>query len=302
MINSGIIFNIQRYSVNDGPGIRTVVFLKGCPLNCKWCSNPESQNYDIELMHIHSNCVSCDSCITTCPRGAIYKIEDNIYIERDKCDFCFSCVDICQHDAMRRVGYSLTTDEVIKEIEKDLMFYKRSGGGVTLSGGEPLYQFDFSINLLKELKARNIHTAIETSAYSSQNKINKIINFLDLILIDFKHPIDSEHKQYTGVSNKIIIQNIKYICNHDIDVRLRIPIIPNFNDDKISMKKSLDILDSIPNLNSIDIVPYHTFGVAKYQSLGRLYELKYLKPPSENFIYEIYEIFNNKNYYVRIER
>ena len=210
---SAMIFDIERNSYVDGPGIRTTVFLKGCPLSCVWCHNPESQSFEKQIMFYKSKCIGCGKCREVCPNNL------------KSCDFCGKCELYCPADARKICGKEYTIDEVLKEIVKDKPFYENSGGGVTLSGGEPLAQYDFSLELLKKAKENGIHTAIETCGYAEKSKILEIAKYVDLFLFDCKETNPELHKKYTGVDNKIILDNLKALSDAGSKIILRCPII-----------------------------------------------------------------------------
>lgn len=268
----GLVFDIQRFSIHDGPGIRTIVFLKGCPLSCRWCSNPESQSVKPVIMYQEMNCIHCNKCITACKKGAI-SVNNKGFIDRDICTACGECVNVCPTGALVLKGKKMTVEQVIKELKKDAINYRRSGGGITLSGGEPLMQSEFSRELLKASKAQGWHTAIETTCHANSEIIEDVFKYIDLALMDIKN-IDSDmHKKYTGVSNELILKNVKTVSKLTQMV-VRVPVIPEFNSSEQSI---LDICKYVKTLNNIDTVhllPYHTYGENKYALLGREYPMK----------------------------
>ncbi len=246
----GIIFNIQRFCVNDGPGIRTTVFLKGCPLSCVWCHNPESQRFEPEILFYKDKCTGCGRCrgITAADR-----------------DF------VCFNGAKEICGKTVTADEVTAEVLKDKPFYENSGGGVTLSGGEPLAQYDFSLELLKKAKANGIHTAVETCGYAERSKILEIAKYVDLFLFDCKETDPELHKEYTGFDNKVILENLKALSDTGSKIILRCPIIPGFNDRAEHFKGISEAADKFSGIVHIEIEPFHPLGESKYSALGREY-------------------------------
>jgi pyruvate formate lyase activating enzyme len=265
----GLVFDIQRFSIHDGPGIRTIVFLKGCPLSCSWCSNPESQSLKPVIMYQEMNCIHCGRCITACKKGAI-SIYNKEYINRDICTACGECVNVCPASALVLKGKKMTVEQVVKELKKDAINYRRSGGGITLSGGEPLVQSDFSKELLKACKAQGWHTAIETTGYASPETIEKVFPYIDLALMDIKN-IDSDiHKEYTGVSNEIILENGARIAKITKTV-VRVPVIPEFNSSEKSILEICKFVKTLNNIDTIHLLPYHTYGENKYKLLGRNY-------------------------------
>lgn len=280
----GRVFNIQRFSVNDGVGIRTIVFLKGCPLKCKWCSNPESQESTIQLIYNEANCIKCGRCIKKCNKDAIY-YEDNICkIHWDKCNNCGECVDSCFGKALELEGKDLTVEEVIIEIKKDYSHFLRSNGGLTISGGEPLMQKEFTRELLLEAKRNGINTAIETTAYAKEEDIKEILPLVDMFLLDIKSINNEKHIEFTGVSNEIILNNAKLIAKEGKEVIIRVPIIPKFNDDIKSIREIARFVRALEVVDMINLLPYHKLGVNKYRSLGRKYELDKLELLTEEKI------------------
>ena len=244
----GTVFNIQRFCVNDGPGIRTTVFLKGCPLSCVWCHNPESQRFEPEILFYKDKCTGCGrcKCVTAADR-----------------DF------VCFNGAKEICGKTVSANEVTAEVLKDKPFYKNSGGGVTLSGGEPLAQYDFSLELLKKAKENGIHTAIETCGYAEKSKILEIAKYVDLFLFDCKETDPELHKKYTGVDNKIILENLKALSDAGSKIILRCPIIPGFNDRAEHFKGISETAEKFIGIEHIEIEPFHPLGESKYSALGR---------------------------------
>jgi len=299
LLTTGIIFNIQRYSIHDGPGIRTTVFLKGCPLNCWWCQNPESQLSGQEMIFWEDRCISCGACSTICPSGAI-QIKDGIPVtEKEKCILCGKCTEKCPALAREMIGKKLTTEEVIKEIEKDLVFYEESGGGVTFSGGEPLGQSEFLEALLIRCQKKKIHTAVDTSGYISWEILSKISSKVDLFLYDLKIMDSERHKKYTGVYNEIILENLKKLSSVHHNIFVRFPVIPGINDDYQNIKKMGEFLSSL-KIAQVNILPYHYMGIDKYGRLGRTYKLVTTQPPSEEKLSEVSAILSKFNLNVKL--
>ncbi len=273
--NQGIVFNIQKYSIHDGPGIRTLVFLKGCPLKCAWCSNPESQAYQPEIAYKQSSCLSCKKCVKICPVNALSYNEDKILIDRAKCNQCKKCVEVCASNALICYGDIMTTDEVIDKVEQDSIFYARSGGGMTLSGGEPLFQPEFAISLLKEAYERRINRAIETCGYTSQEVLLEACNYANYVLFDIKHSDSDIHKQFTSVDNIRILSNLEVLRNKfpKLKIHIRTPVIPSVNDSEKVISEIAKIAKEIKACN-FELLPYHKAGTIKYSYLDKIYTLE----------------------------
>lgn len=268
----GIVFNIQRYSIHDGPGIRTIVFLKGCPLSCTWCCNPESQRFKPSIMYDKKECIHCGKCLAVCKQGALSADNPNL-VNHEKCVGCGECASICPTNALVLKGKSMTVEEVIKELKKDAITYRRSGGGITISGGEPLSQPTFLVELLKACKAQGWHTAIETTGYANKENINSVFEYVDMALLDIKAMDREVHKQNTGVYNDIILENARNIAQITKTV-IRVPTIPGVNADIETFKRICELAISLKEVDTIHILPYHTYGENKYDLLGQEYLLK----------------------------
>ncbi len=279
----GVIFNIQRYCVHDGPGIRTVVFLKGCPLRCLWCSNPEGQNPYPEILYYEDRCKRCFLCRGVCPRNAIEIGDNKLTISRERWDACGKCVESCSNNALRIVGRVMSVEDVLEIIKSDMKFYYDSEGGVTLSGGEPLYQADYSMEILKGCKKMRIHTAIETSGYAPWDTVIKpMLPYIDLILFDIKHIDPEAHRRYTGVSNELILRNLKLINSYGGKIVVAVPLIPSINMFKSVVEGIARFLSTLRNVEKVVLRPYHRLGVPKYRLLGREYKLAHVSPPAED--------------------
>jgi len=279
-IRRGMIFDVKKFAVDDGPGIRTTIFFKGCPLRCWWCHNPEGQLPEPELMYRRVRCDSCAECTRICPDRAISCLPDGISISRDHCNLCGKCCQRCPTEALAIIGKEVSLEEVLKEIDKDSVFYDESEGGVTVSGGEPLLQLDFLNALLKECKERNIRTAVDTCGYASHEIIDKISDKVDLFLYDIKIMDDKKHRRYTGVSNKPILENFKRLAENGGNIQVRFPIIPGINDSKDNITDTAEFVASC-RIKNIRLLPYHRAGIDKYKGLGRSYKLKKTQTPSD---------------------
>lgn len=287
---SGLVFNIQRYSIHDGPGIRTTVFLKGCPLRCKWCSNPESLNTYPEIMVRMARCNGCGRCLDVCVPHAIALNDKTITIERSRCDLCLKCIDACFDEAIEVTGRYVSVHEVAEECQKDEIFYRNSEGGVTLSGGEPLLQGEFTLKLLKACKSRSLHTALDTSGYADRELCERVLPYTDLVLFDIKHLDPKKHYGATGVSNELILQNLKRIAGSKSRLWMRIPVIPDFNDSDQYMEELAKVLKDVP-AEKISLLGYHEWGKSKYGALGRDYPLEGLRQLSQERLEALCGVF-----------
>jgi pyruvate formate lyase activating enzyme len=279
--NKGCVFNIERYATQDGPGIRTVIFLKGCGLRCPWCSNPESQRPEKEKLFFKNLCIGCGICRKVCPRGAV--LTDAVYgfiTDSVRCVHCGLCVSRCVSGAQRESGEDNSIEEVMRIIERDIPFYKTSGGGVTLSGGEPFLQGSFTGELLRECGSRDISTAVESCGYVQWENIEKALDNIDYLYFDIKHMDADTHRRFTGAGTRLIHENLMKIDAYDAKLKiiLRIPFIPGFNGDEKSVRKIFEFAVTLKRLDHIEILPYHRLGMGKYDALGRDYGLKDIPP------------------------
>ena len=284
----GLVFDIQRFSIHDGPGIRTTVFLKGCPLHCLWCQNPESMARKPEITFVASNCIGCDRCMDVCPENAIQATEDRgRIIDRALCTMCGQCIDTCYAGALNIIGRYLTIPELLTEIERDRSFYTNSGGGVTFSGGEPTAQPAFLEEVCRQAQARHLHITIDTCAYVQWDTFRSILRYVDLVLCDIKHMDSNEHRRLTGVPNELILENLQRIASLGLPVYVRIPLIPGYNDSLENIRATAVFVASLPNVQKFDILPYHRLGEPKWRQLDRTYELHGVLPPSREHVYNL---------------
>lgn len=271
-----MIFNIQQYSLHDGPGIRTIVFMKGCPLRCRWCCNPESQKTKPEISYDANKCLGkkiCNECEKICDAGAIeFSDLHKAVIRRDKCSSCMKCVHECPAKAYKAEGHQYSIREVLDIVEKDSIFYRHGNGGLTVSGGEPLMQGEFLIQLLRQAKKRRLTTAIETCGYADYPVLKQAAEYLDAILFDIKSLDEQQHIAYTGKTNRKILQNFDNLCRDfpDLPKYARTPVIPGFNDSPDDLLAIKNYLANKPE-TFYEQLPYHRFGAAKYNALGRRY-------------------------------
>lgn len=287
----GNIFNIQRFSVNDGPGIRTTVFFKGCPLNCLWCHNPESQQSEKILAFYKEKCVGCGKCGEICKN---HILNDGHNIERSNCLHCGKCVSVCPQSALEIIGGEYSVDEIMDEIRKDIKYFKNSGGGVTLSGGEPLMQTEFVYEILKKSKEDGIHTCVDTSGYTDFQNLEKIAPLTDLFLYDLKETDEEKHIQFTGVSNRIIRENLQKLDETGTKIILRCPIIPSLNDTSEHYKGIANFANKLKNIEKIDVMAYHTLGKGKNLSIGGKYYLEELEPMSDTAVQQCIEAIKSQ--------
>ncbi|MDY6933840.1 MAG: glycyl-radical enzyme activating protein [Spirochaetota bacterium] len=266
----GVINNIQKMSMNDGPGYRTVVFFKGCYLNCEWCHNPEGKRRYPEVIPYVSNCIGCRKCLDVCPTGALSLIEEKKpHIDLGLCSTCLQCVKICKDDALICWGKIVTVEEVMAEVEEDRVFYKNSGGGMTISGGEPMAQPEFAYALMKTARNREIHTALDTCGHAPWEDFERVLEFTDIVLFDIKVIDPQIHHDYSGVGNELIHDNVKRISNMNIDMRIRVPIIPGRNDSEEELLKIAKFIEELgPSVKGVDLLPYHPYAGAKYKAFG----------------------------------
>ena len=273
------IFDIKRFAVHDGDGMRTTVFLKGCPLKCVWCHNPEGISAKNELAYFEHKCIGCGECVTVCPAGAHVMGEGGHVFDREKCIACGKCEEACLGEALKLYGKEMNSDEVLELLLADKMFYEESGGGITLSGGECLMQADFCAELLAKCKEKGLNTAVDTCGLVPKASLDKVIPYTDVFLYDIKAIDENVHIKCTGVSNKLILENIKYLDDAGCNIEVRIPYVPGYNDDQI--EKIAEFLKNIKNLVRVRVLPYHNYAGSKYGSLGMVNTLPESIPSDE---------------------
>lgn len=303
----GMIFDIQRWSLHDGPGIRTNVFLKGCPLSCLWCSNPESQDKYKELAFFKDKCIGCMSCVKDCPYNAIEQCDKERKIDyeicRKKCyseqENAFACRRECYAEALKVMGKKVLVSDVMDEVMRDKEIYDSSRGGITITGGEPYAQPEFLLELLKDAKSKGVHTVIETSLYTKWKNIEMSLPFLDFMFLDFKLLNPESHMKYTGVDNELILENMKKISeykrDHELEVVIRTPVIPGVNADKIQINEmAVWVCEKLPSIKQYQLLPYHRLGRGKYSNIGKTYDLVDTEVPSQELMEELEKVIEEK--------
>ena len=284
----GFIFNIERFTLHDGPGIRTTVFLKGCPLQCAWCCNPESQSPFPELSYFQEKCNGCGKCLEICPQGTLQFAEPQkpIRVDFSLCDGCGQCVSVCIPQTLVMMGEERSAADIASEVMRDKPFYVHSGGGVTLSGGEPLAQSMFSAEILRICHQSGIHTAIQTCGYAEKEDIDRLSPWLDLVIYDLKLMADDEHQRWTGKSNRRILENLAYIDSLKVPIVIQIPLIPGVNDSEVNLSAIFELAKSLSSLQGVSLLEYHPLGSGKYARLGRVYEFDQLPEIDVNYLQE----------------
>ena len=289
----GRIFNIQRYSTEDGPGIRSTVFLKGCPLTCLWCANPESQKSYPQVGHRDSLCKQCGNCMAACTEKAISFNPDGkgIIIDRDLCNNCGECAKVCTEGAMTMIGKDYTLEEVFEEVKRDEMFYRNTGGGVTCSGGEPLAQPAFVAALFERCRQVGIPTALDTTGHASRSALEQVLPYTDLFLFDLKCMDSADSLAAVGQSNELMLENAEYVMQSDVPVIIRIPLIPGVTEKTENLQKIATFVKGVNPETPINVLPYHRLGVSKFRMMDMAYKLGNLEPISQERLDEVAEIF-----------
>ena len=264
----GIVFDIQKFALHDGPGIRTTVFLKGCELRCKWCCNPESQVKAPQLSFDVKKCTNCMKCVPVCKAGALQKKDGKLQVKFEQCTACGDCLEECTPDALKIYGWETDATSIIEEVKKDKSFFDNSGGGITLSGGDAVFQPGFALEILKLARQNGIHTCLETSGHCKQETIIELAKLTDLFLFDFKHFKDSEHEKHTEVSNRVLLANLEYLCSQNKPIILRCPIIPGVNNNMQHFKAITDLSNKHMSIQSVEIMAFHDWGFHKYEQIG----------------------------------
>lgn len=286
-MKKSIIFDIQKFSVHDGPGIRTILFFKGCPLECKWCANPESQRFIPDLLFFPDKCIGCGKCIPACTKHCITQSNGRIEFDRQICRICLKCTQVCHSGARIASGTEMTVREIIEEADKDMIFYKMSGGGITFSGGEAMCVPEVVAEIAAAYKERGISTALETCGHVPWESYERVLPYIDVLLFDLKLMDDERHLEYVGCFNDQIVDNLKRACKMT-DTIVRIPIIPSINDSDEDIKAFGTFLETMrDDLKGVNLLPYHDFGACKYTALGREYSLHHIQAPADHHMEQI---------------
>jgi pyruvate formate lyase activating enzyme len=296
----GIVFAVKKYAIHDGTGIRTTVFLKGCPLACPWCHNPEGMEKEIALVWNADKCIGCGACVDGCAQNSL--VVENHILKRNlsSCIKCLCCIDLCPALAQEAVGWEAGVSDIMAEIQKDMPFYDESGGGVTFSGGEPLMQPDFLVALLKTCGSAGIHRAVDTSFFAPARVVMDVADHCELFLVDLKH-MDSEiHRKYTGVPNDKIKKNIALLARKGHEIRVRIPLIDGFNMDEKNMRTSAAFLASLPEIQGVDLLPYHSIAKGKYKKMGLADRTGRFAPVSSRQVDQCADIFKQHRLVVQV--
>lgn len=293
---TGSIFNIQRFSLHDGTGIRTIVFLKGCGLRCAWCCNPESQSPKKNILFKDTLCIGCKACLNVCPTGALSFVNGKISLDHSKCTVCGSCTKVCCTDSLQIMGKDVTVEEVFHEVAKDQAFYHISEGGMTLSGGEALLQADFAKELLKACKNQGIPTAVETAGFVPTKNLLKVVPYIDTFLFDIKVVDEDLHKHFTTQSNRLILENLRILISQGCHIIIRIPVMLGINTTQENQEALIKLLNTLGGISEIHLLPYHRLGMNKYHYLGRdyLYSDGEMIPPQ--LLNEMQTYFQSQGY------
>jgi pyruvate formate lyase activating enzyme len=306
---TGHIYDIQGYAVHDGPGIRTTVYTKGCPLRCLWCHSPESQRHEFELGYLPLKCLGvyvCENaCVAACPEGALLAAEPvqaldgsermikKVKIDREKCTGCLKCAGACVTKALYPTGWDATVDEVFARVIKDRGFFQ-NGGGITISGGEAMAQFDFTYNLSKRLKQDGIHICLDTTGFAPEKLFEKILPYIDLFLYDIKHMDSARHEKLTGVGNELILSNARFLAEHGGALQIRVPVIPKLTDSEENLRATAEFCATLGDAAKlVQLLPYHKTGRMKYERLGWKYKLTNVEPPSDEFMQKTRDMFQS---------
>lgn len=307
----GRVYDIQRFTIHDGPGIRTDVFLTGCPLSCLWCHSPESQRQTPQLAWFAVRCIGvkdCGLCVAACPKGAVLPEKKTgntdkalITVDRAQCVLCGKCAEICPAQALCLTGSDMSAAQVMEIIKKDMAYYKKTGGGVTVSGGEPMVQHEFTEALLKSCKRIGLNTCLDTTGFAPWELYRKVLPYVDLVLYDLKHMDANKSKEYTGVTNELILENAGKMAALGLAMQIRVPIIPGYNDNEKNLRATGEFCKKLGSaVRIVQILPYHRLGVVKYERIGKVYPMADINPPSEEHLQSCKELLESYGLAVRI--
>lgn len=285
----GLIFDTKKYAIHDGPGIRTTVFFKGCPLSCRWCHNPEGLTSARQGVYRKDLCIGCGQCVEVCPQGALSLTPEGVVTDPTLCIRCGTCAERCPAEAREWIGREVTPEEVLAEIEKDRAFYDESGGGVTFSGGEPLMQPDFLLALLGACGKIDIHRTVDTTGHADPALLLRVAGETDLFLYDLKLMSPEKHRMYTGITNHLILENLEALSRHGAKIRVRAPMIPGINMDDENIDAMGSFVSRLPSIPEIHLLPFHNAARDKYRKLGLTYELEGLIPPTDDHMASVAE-------------
>ncbi|MFH0759955.1 MAG: glycyl-radical enzyme activating protein [Bacteroidota bacterium] len=291
-MNQGFIFDIKPYSINDGPGIRITIFLKGCPLHCAWCHNPESLSSQVQKMYSKAKCIGCGTCVEKCLEKALKLTPDGIVTDFGVCNLCGICADVCPSKAMEMSGRLATVEEIMKVVRRETVMMDQSEGGITVSGGEPMQQSDFLIELFDACGAEGIHRALDTSGLAKTETLLEVAKRTDLFLYDLKLMAPEKHRQWTGVSNELILKNLRILAETGANINIRIPLVKGVNADDENIRESATFVASLPGpKKQVSLLPYHNIAINKYNKLGQSYDLKGMEEPTKEEIEQIITLF-----------
>jgi pyruvate formate lyase activating enzyme len=299
-MQTGKIFDIKKYAIHDGPGIRTTVFFKGCPLSCRWCHNPESIPPTTQRLYRKERCIGCRECVEACPADAIQDCAEGLDWNSSDCVFCGTCAGICPAEAVELIGKTMSVDEVVVEITQDTVFYDESRGGITISGGEPLMQPAFLIALLDACGKLELHRTVDTSGHADTQALLETANRTDLFLYDLKHMDPEKHARLTGVSNELILTNLELLNRQGAEIVIRFPVIPGLNSDPENIDQTGTFVSSLPGVRRVNILPYHCAAAAKYENLGLRFNASDIQSPSRDFLESIAGRLETYNLTVKI--
>lgn len=292
MTTKNLIFDIKKFAINDGPGIRITFFFKGCPLSCVWCHNPESISPKVQKLYTKSKCIGAQKCIEVCPNDALILTKEGIITNFAKCKLCGLCAEACPTKAIEMSGYIKDFDEIISLVENERPFFEESGGGVTFSGGEPLMHIEVLLPLLVELGKRGIHRVIDTSGFASRKTMEEVQPHTDLFLFDLKHTDSEKHKQFTGQNNEKILSNLKWLSKNGSEIIIRVPLIKGFNSDEESISQMAQFISSLDGKPKVvNLLAYHDIAKMKYEKLGGKYEVENLSTPTSKEIADSISVF-----------